>query len=190
MRWLCAIPLLALGPSAFGQAKPDPKRIAVIWTAAENRMVRQSDFWFESGEFLRSINLLRVIYYLNPTDYEIATDLGWMYENVDRYPEALKIYQEFRKNNPKNPDAPYPEANYYFVKKQYDKVYPLLLPSLANKPHPNSFRICAHSLDRSGKLKESKAVWEALLKLSPEDRMAEANLRKVENKINKGGNLK
>lgn len=176
--------LLVLASSlAMSQTPVDPKRIDAIWTAAQNRMFRQSDYWFEAGEFLRSTNLLRFLWRLDPSNYEVATDLGWMLENVARYPEALSVYKEFRLANPNDPDAAYPEANYYFMKKEFDKVPPLLEPTLAKNPHANSFRICAHSYERSGKLKESRDVWLRYLKQSPDDEMAKANLRRIEKKI-------
>lgn len=179
--------VVCLSPLSLAQQKKPSARVEAVFAAIENRMYRQSDYWWDDGDFNRCVNLLRFMFRMFPGEYEIATDLGWMLENIERYDEALKTYQDFRSLNPGDAEAAFPEANYYFAKKQYDKVWPILAPTLAKKPHPNSFRICAHSYERTGRLKESKAVWELLLKQVPDDGPAKVNLKRVTDKIAKGG---
>ena len=189
LKSLWFITVLATVVPCFAQ-QSSQERIETILNAAQNRMYRQSDYWFEDGDFPRCINLLRFMFRAWPSHYEISTDLGWMLENVENDAEALKVYKEYRKLNPDDPEAAYPEANYYFLKKQYEKVPPIIDPTLAKKPHPNSFRICAHAYERTGKFADSKRVWEMLLKLTPDDGPAKVNLKRVEDKIKAGGKVK
>lgn len=174
--------LICLGIVGVAVAQ-DAGRLSRIWEAADTRMVRQVDAWFKGGDFPRLIQLLKFRVELYPNDYEAATDLGWMLENVDEKEQALAVYRRYRERNPKDPDAPYPEANYYFVRREYEKIPPLLEPSLSLKPHPNSYRILAHSYERMDRLKESKRVWEAYLALFPDDGAAKRNLERVIQKI-------
>lgn len=179
--------ILAIGilMTALSVADKDrtPARMAVIETAIHNRFVDQSDQWFEDGDFPRIIQLLWIEYEANPKDYEAATDLGYMLQNVEQYDKALAVYVRFRTENPNDPDAPWPEANFYFSKKAYAKVPPLLERSITRKPHPNSYRILAHAYDRMGLFADAKRIWETYLKRFPSDETAKAQLRKVDAKI-------
>ncbi|MBS1717015.1 MAG: hypothetical protein JSS72_04720 [Armatimonadetes bacterium] len=155
-----------------------------IMQQAFYRMNRQGDVWFENGDFPRVIQQLRFMNRLSPSDYEVATNLGWLLESVDVYGEALATYTRFRRLNPSDPDASFPEANFYFAKKMYARVPALLEPSLKLHPHPNTFRILAHAYERMDLLTESKRVWDEYIAKYPRDLPAEANLRRVINKLN------
>ncbi|MCB8932421.1 MAG: tetratricopeptide repeat protein [Fimbriimonadaceae bacterium] len=172
-------------------AQLDPTRMRVIDGAIHDRLSTQGDVWFEAGDYLKSIQSLRAAQSLDPADYEIATDLGWMLENVLAWDEALATYVRYRKSNPNDPDAAYPEANFYFMKKSYLEIPALLEPMLkmARPPHANTFRILAHAYDRLGLFADSKRVWDQLLAVDPNDEAAKVNLKKVEAKL-KGGTSK
>lgn len=164
-------------------AKPNPQRLTEIWRAAHERMEKQNDFWFDQGDFPRCIHSLRFLNSVFPQDYETATSLGWLLESTEQYQDALIAYVRFKKENPSDPDAPYPEANFYFMKRVYAKVPTLLEPTLKSKPHANSFRILAHSYERLGLLSDSKRVWDAYIALTPEDGAAKNNRTRVEKKM-------
>lgn len=170
------LPLLAA--ACISTAPQD--RTAQVWQFAEQRAQRQLDIWFKNGDFPRCVQLLNFRAKLFPSNYVISTDYGWMLENIDEAPRALQEYVRFRKQNPADPDGAYPEANYYFMRKQYDRVPPLLEPTLAKRPHPNSYRLLAHSYERLGKLSESARTWRALLARTPDDGAAKNNLSRVE----------
>jgi len=179
----------AMAVTSFGaQHKADPKRVDAIWNFAVDRINRQNDFWFDQGDFPRVINLCRVMYALYPNDYEVATNLGWMLENIERWDEALAVYIKFRTDNPGDPDAAWPEANFYYMKKAYQKVPPILEPTLkmAKKPHPNSYRTLAHSYERLNQLADSQRVWKEYLQIAPNDDPAKNNLSRVEKKLHGG----
>ncbi len=160
----------------------DAKRVDAIWEAANDRMSSQIDIWFKDGEFPMAIQLLRVQADLKPADYDIATNLGWMFENIEEWDLAVETYAAYRKGNPKDPDAALPEAEYWFRKKKYEPVLPLL-ESISDKAHPNAFRVLAHSYERLGKLKESQGIWKRYIRLAASDLTAKRNLERVEKKL-------
>lgn len=175
---------VAASGSAGSQAKQS-ERTKAIWETAIERMNRQSDAWYEDGDFPKCIQNLRLTHLLSPDDYEVATNLGWMLENVHEWDEALSVYVNYRVRHPSDPDAAWPEANFYFMQKAYAKVPPILEPSIksARAIHPNVFRTLAHAYDKLGLLKDAKRVWEDLLKHYPDDQAAQSNLKRVSNKI-------
>lgn len=167
------------------EPKVDPARMQVIWGAFHDRLHVQNDVWFDDGEFPRVIQLLRVICAMEPSDYEQATNLGWMLENVERWRDALAVYVAFRKNNPKSSEAYYPEAKFYFDQKLYSKVPPLLEPTIAmsTKPHANTYRLLALAYEKLGLLSNAKRVWATLIARDPNDGAAKVNLGRIDRKM-------
>lgn len=162
-------------------------RMDRIWVAAMDRINYQNDLWFNNGDFLRSINSLRFVNDVYPADWEIATNLGWLLESTENNTEAIAVYTRYKNFNLKtDPDAPWPLANFYFKKKQYDKVPPLLEPSMKATPHPNSYRVLAHSLERLKKYKESLQIWNDLIARFPDDGAAKVNRDRVKKKLAAG----
>ncbi len=175
--------LSALVSCAFAQ-KNDSKRMEAIWDTVYNRMVDQNNIWFESGDYPRCVGMLHYQHTLWPSDYETATDLGWMLENIDRYDEALAIYVNYRKNYPTQSGAAFPEANFYYQKKLYTKVPPILEPSIANKSmSSNGFRLLAHAYERLNMLKDAERTWSLYISLAPSDGAAKRNLERVQKKL-------
>jgi tetratricopeptide (TPR) repeat protein len=173
---------------AAGQATPS--RDEAIWSYVQARMDQQIDVWFDDGEFPKAIQALRFENGIFPHDYEVATNLGWMQENVEDYASATTTYERYLRQNPKDVDAPLPLAQLYFRQKQYAKVPPLLTSAIKRTPppHGNVWRILAHSYDRLNELEKSRDVWKAYIKAVPGDEAAKANLRRVEDKIKSSGN--
>ncbi len=162
---------------------PDPHRIKQIWDVAQARFDTQNDHWFERGDFPRCVQLLRLTAELAPNNYEIVTNLGWMLGNIGAYDEELAVYVRFRRNNPKDSDAAFPEADFYFRKKAYANVPSLLEPTLKSEPHPNTYRLLAHCYEKLGLLEDSKRVWTAYLLSHKEDDAARNNLNRIERKL-------
>lgn len=186
--WGIAVAMGIVG-SGISQTPPDQRRVDMIWNHAVDRLNRQTDTWFDDGDFPRVINICRVMYALYPEDFEMATNLGWMLENIELWDQALAVYIQYRTENPNDPDAPYPEANFYFRRKVFPKVPPLLEPSLkmATKPHPNSFRVLAHAYEKMDLLADSQRIWKSMLTAYPDDRPAKSNLARVEKKLRGDG---
>jgi tetratricopeptide (TPR) repeat protein len=189
MRFIAlVVSLFALLAASHAQDDAAKGRMDAIWNAIDKRVAQQIDVWFDDGEFPMAIQLLRVQYAMHPNDYEIATNLGWMLENVEEPDLAIAVYERYLKENPGDVDAALPIAQYYFQKKRdYEKVIELLNPILPRKPHANAYRILAHSYERTNKLQDSRRVWLALLEINPDDGAARRLLERVEEKIKAGG---
>ncbi|RYG34407.1 tetratricopeptide repeat protein [bacterium] len=181
------VAFLAIGSSAA--TDPDPKRLDAIWDASYNRINSQLDVWFDDGDFPRAITLLKSQRELWPKDYEVATNLGWMQENIQMYGEALNTYQRYRLENPEDPDRALPEAQLYFSSAQfkrdpsgYDKAIALLEPNVGSPAHPNVYRILANAYERTKRFEDSARVWKIYLGKNPNDPAAKNNLARVEKK--------
>lgn len=177
---------LALGAIVPGHAQEaDPARVDAIWNAVAARIERQNDQWFKDGEFPRIVQSLKFELEIFPEDYDIVTNLGWMLENIEEWSDALAIYVRYRRLRPNDPEAVYPEAEFYYKRKAYEKVPPLLEPSLKfeEKPHANTYRVLAHAYERMNLFADAVRVWKLFLKVQPNDGPAQVNLKKVEAKM-------
>jgi len=180
---------LVLGIGCIAMATPSQDRVDAIWSYAKDRIDRQTDVWFDDGDFPATIALLKVSSVLNPHDYEILTNLGWMQENIEQWDDAVKTYERYQADNPNDPDRSLPIATYYYMKKQYAKVPPLLEPSITGKgkPHANTYRMLGSSYEKLGKLKDAERVFTKYISIAPQDGQAKNNLARVERKL-KGDN--
>lgn len=183
---MCAV-IATVATAHAAPTDPVDPRMEAIWSAALNRTSDQIDRWFEAGDFPRCLHLLRVLYEIRPDDYDAATDLGYMLKSTEAFDEELAVYVRFRKENPKDADAPFPEANFYFERKVYAKVPALLEPTLKLKPHGNSYRRLAHSYERLGLVSDAARVWHEFLNVSPADEPAKNNLKRVQGMMRSDG---
>lgn len=185
LKHTAATAALALSALSGAQQLTEQQRLDSIWYGATRRMSQECDAWYNKGEYLRCIQLLKMETTIFPYDFDSADLLGWFQESTDDEAGALATYISYRQNNPLDPDGPYMEALYYFRKRVYAKVPPLLEPTLklTPHPHPNIYRELAHSYERLNLLADSKRVWKAYLALAPKDNAAKNNLERIEKKI-------
>ena len=179
----CLVVSVVLPLCVFAQSSPSDAHMKAIWGHINARLNSQTDIWFKKGYFPTCINLLRYEYEEDPSNYDIATNLGWMLENVHLWDKALAIYVRFRKDNPTMADAAFPEAYFYFEQKAYSKVPPLLQPTISRHPFANSYRLLAHSYEKLGLYPDALTVWKQLVVDYPQDAAAKLNMEKIAKKV-------
>ncbi len=185
--FVAVIGLSAFGAAQSGAPAPNaPSRVDAIMEIANSRISRQIDAMFDDGDFPASISLLKLQAEMYPADYDVWTNLGWMEENVESWDSALATYVRYKRQNPKDPDAALPEATFYFNRKLFAKVPPLLETTIKGKCHPNAYRILARSYEKQDMLTDAARIYKALTTRDPEDLAAKANLKRVEGKLAKG----
>ena len=176
--------LIALSMAALAQGPAQSDRSDLILRMMRERAIQQHDIWFELGDYPRAVQSLRLMQQIFPHDYALETDLGWMEENVENYADAIGTYVKYRKAWPDDPEAYFPEAQFYYMKHLYSKVPPVLEPSLrlATKPHPDSYRILASSYEHLGLYADSLRIWDLYLSFAKNDGQAKVNRARVEKK--------
>lgn len=177
----------ALGLAAFAAAQKSPSRVDAILDIANSRMSTQIDVLFDDGDFPATISLLKLQAEMYPADYDVWTNLGWMQENVEMWDSALATYVRYKRQNPKDPDAALPEATFFYNRKLYTKVPPLLEETIKGKCHANAYRILARSYEKQDMLTDAVRVYKALTVRDPSDLTAKANLKRVEGKLAQKG---
>ncbi|MBS1708739.1 MAG: hypothetical protein JSS65_08470, partial [Armatimonadetes bacterium] len=178
MRRLLLAATLVVAALAHGQ---ETGPAAEIQDALDARMAQQSDKWFEDGHFPVILQMLKVQQEWYPLEEEVATDLSWMYKNIERPDLELITVSRYAKRNATEKDHLYPLANFYFLAKSYVNVISILagIEKQVPAPHPNAFRILAHSYSKVGLHKDSLRIWDAYIKMAPDDLQAKNNRQKV-----------
>ena len=139
--------------------KAVPSRDDEIWAAVNDRVSTQVDIWFDLGDFPKSIQLLEFEQHVVPASYDVATSLGWMYENVLDYDSAVVAYKRYEVENPSEPDNALPLAEMYFRQKKYAKVIETVAHLLNRKKlHANNYRITANSYERLNELNKAESA--------------------------------
>lgn len=182
MKRFLAVVLLVL-PLLARPVEVDPARERAIWNAAARRFQERTDVWWEEGDYPRIIQLLRFQVALDPKDYERLDDLAWMLNNVEDTAGALALYVRMTRRFSDSPDGPISEAEFYFHRRAYAKVPPLLEPVIERGPQPNIYRMLAHSYERMGLLADALRVWDLYLAKSPDDAAAKNNRERVKRKL-------
>lgn len=177
---------VALAEVASASTQASKQRLDAIWDAVDDRVAHQIDVWFDDGDYPKSIHMLDFEATYSPHDYDVVTNLGWMQENIEEWDAALNTYKTYWKNNPNDRDRALPEAQYLFGRKRYAEIPSLVEPVLNLKPHPNNYRILAHSYEKLKKLQDARRVWNLLIAIDPKDDTAKKNLSRVEKKIQAG----
>jgi len=180
------IALLMLIPWS-GTAQNATSESLNILDAARDRMSRQNDAWYRTGEFLPIIQSQEILVAVNPKDEETWDVLIWMYQNVEMPDLQWTATRRFASANPSYIDAKYYEANFMFAKKLYAKIPALLEPLISQSPppDPNAFRFLAHSYNRMGYYEDALRVWDVYIKIKPKDLQAIANRKGVAEKMKK-----
>ena len=172
---------------AFPPTQVSKARLDEIWGHIDNRLINQSDIWYEDGEFPNCVSLLRVQHAYSPDDQDVMTSLGWMLENIELMDEARLVYKEFSDRNPEKGDAVFPLAFSYYNAKEWDNAIRVLEPSLSKNASPNTYRILAKCYERKKMYKDAIRIWELELKKFPDEPTAVANIKRVKAKIASGG---
>ena len=151
------------------------------------RINRQNDAWFHDGDFVPVIQNQEILVQIDPQDEDTWSSLVWMYQNVEDPQMEWLTAKRFAAANPTYSDSNYYEALFLFRHRMYAKVPALLEPAIKFVPpaDANCYRLLAHSYTRMGYLADSLRVWDAYIKINPNDGQAKVNRKKVADILHK-----
>lgn len=149
-----------------------------------DRLLVVADAHFHKGEYNHIVNLSRMILSARPEELEIYATAGWLLWSMDRDQEAVALYEQGLKANPKT-SFMYDELGQYFFirKKDYRKAAEYYEQAVK---FPDVQRLTvhqlAHSYERSGQLDKCLAVWERAAQ-DPDNPAAKRNLERIRQKV-------
>jgi len=175
--------LVFVAGAVFVCPQGDDPQVDRILRSAKERQSTQNDVWFKLGDYPRTIQNLKFMAEQDPSDYETVTSLGWLLFSTERYSEEWATYTRFARMNPEMPDGALPLGEMLFNRKVWSAIPPLLEPRMQKfeaKLHPNNFRFLGLAYQRLGDLPAAIQVFEAGLRVHPEDIGLQRNLRNAQ----------
>jgi tetratricopeptide (TPR) repeat protein len=152
-----------------------------------NNLIVASDAHWHKGEYNHVVNLLKMVVAGQPDNLEAYGNAGWLLWSMNKDQEAIALYEQGIKANPKSYYM-YDEMGFYYYnrKKDYPKAIQYFEKSVKSPDvKPMSLHLLAHAYERTGQLKLSLQTWERAAKISgPQNGAAKANLERVKKKAN------
>jgi cytochrome c-type biogenesis protein CcmH/NrfG len=157
-------------PAAVQPAAPAQNQAATPQTQAPRQL--------DQAEAQR----LQTVAEKNPTDAKTRVDLGNVYFDAERYPEAIAWYQQALKINPNDADASTDLAVCYYYSNDPDRALQQFEASLKVNPKHTKTLLNQGIVMAFGKqdLKGAAAAWEKLIQIAPASPEAETARKALE----------
>jgi tetratricopeptide (TPR) repeat protein len=123
-----------------------------------------------------------LIFKNDPQNAGAALQLGNLYFDAERYPDAIKWYEESLKLDPKNPDASTDLGISYYYAGQTDRALQQFENSLSIDPQHTKTMLNQGIVLAFGKqdLAAAEAAWKKLVSISPDSPEGQAARRAIE----------
>lgn len=156
-----------------------------IADAVINDLIEYSDLHWHKGEYCHIVNLDKMIVAAQPDNMDAYANAGWLLWSMNRDAEAIALYDQGLKANPKSYYM-FDELGFYYYnrKKDYAKAAKYLAEA-AKQPDVKAptLHLLAHSYEKTGNLKLCLQTWERAKK-NPADGAAKTNYERVKRKMN------
>lgn len=156
-----------------------------IADAVVEQLVQYSDLHWHKGEYCHIVNLDKMIVTAQPDNVDAYGNAGWLLWSMNRDAEAIALYDQGLKANPKSYYM-FDELGFYYYnrKKDFAKAVKYLEQAAARDDvKPATLHLLAHSYEKTGNLKLSLKTWERAKKI-PGDMAAKTNYERVKRKMN------
>lgn len=145
-----------------------------------------TDLHWHKGEYCHIVNICKISAAADPTNVDAYGNGAWLLWSMDRDAEAIEVYKQGLKANPKSYYM-YDEIGYYYYNRKKD--YPLAIEYLGKASQMpdcklSTIHTLAHAYEKSGNLQMSAKTWERAAK-DPNDTAAKLNLDRVRRKMKK-----
>jgi len=153
----------AAAPAAVQQAAPAPGQAATPQTQAP-RQIDQAE-----------VQRLQAAAEKNPTDAKPRVDLGNLYFDAERYPEAIAWYQQALRINPNDANVSTDLGVSFYYSNDPDRALQQFEASLRADPKHTKTLLNQGIVKAFGKqdLKGAVAAWEAVIQMAPASPEAE-----------------
>ncbi len=167
-----------------GTVPNDKDQVDIIVNQVFDNLSEISDQHYHEGEYNHIVNIARLNQLARPKDLNSVANAGWLLWSMDRDQEALTLYQQSLKDNPKT-FFMYDEIAYYYFqhKKDYNAspTYYIQAAKLPDVPQ-FSLHMYAHCYEKLGDLNKALAVWKRCC-ADESDLVAKANHDKIRRRI-------
>lgn len=161
-RFAAVLACACLGTTALAAPAPaGPADVNAIAGAVLDHMWVSTDRHWHKGEYNHIVNLSRMIVAGRPAQLDAYGNAGWLLWSMDRDAEAVDLYKQGARANPKSYFL-FNELGFYYA--QHKRDFAAGLPwyeKAAATPDCPAFvlHMLAHCYEKTGQLPKALAVW-------------------------------
>ena len=168
----------SLSPDSRKDARP-----ADVWTALCDVFIVASDEWFHGGDYGRTIDCLEAALFFQPTYADGYSLIAWLQWSMGDDKTAISTLERGIKALPDSPDTWGALGQHYWLTKRY---------ALAEEPLRKALDLggdrlvrgpYAVTLEKLGKVAESLAQWEIIVRENPDDPAGPVNVERLRKKL-------
>jgi tetratricopeptide (TPR) repeat protein len=170
--------------TASGEKRADAINDAVLASIMEI-----TDRHWHKGEYNHIINLERMVIAGRPDHLDAYANAAWLLWSMNRDAEAVALYEQGLKANPKTAFM-YDELGHYYYnrKKDYTTAIRYYEKAVTFGDCPDfTYRMLAHSYERNKQLDKALVAWQRAVEKFPESQPAKNNLDRVRRLIEQRG---
>lgn len=163
-------------------AGSDQSQIDGICKIVTGELWNRTDYYFDAGDYPRSIALDRVITAADPQFMEAYVTGAWLMDSLGDKKDAEAFYTQCVTNNPKHSYGYYNLGWFYYNSlKNYPKALTIFQADVKTPDADvNDWKMLAHSYEKLGQYDRALAVWKQTKKLYPNGPAVDFNLAQAE----------
>jgi tetratricopeptide (TPR) repeat protein len=152
-----------------------------------NHLVVTTDRHWHKGEYSHMVNLFRMEVVAHPDNVEAYSSAGWLLWSMDRDAEAVAMYEEGIKSNPKTFFMYDELGQYYFQrKKDYPRAITYYEKAVEFKDvHFSTLHMLAHAYEKTRQFDKALVIWKRTTADYPNDAPAKVNMERVKRILGK-----
>ncbi len=174
---------LIVGPVLILAALTGRGYLGAVRESPQHRYQR-AEALYHQGKLDLAIDEMQRALRDDPRQVEIRDALGTLYQMQGRMDDEIKVYEQGIRLMPNDPRMYYALGMARYAGKRYDDAAEQVLKCLRIGPYdPQYTHLLGMCYERSGKLAEAYAFWNANARDYPEDEVTRRGLRRVQRKL-------
>jgi tetratricopeptide (TPR) repeat protein len=136
---------------------------------------------YESGDAAGGARAFEKAVELDETYFKAMVNLALMYDEMQKYPKAIEVFEEASVLEPENPEVWSHLGNTYYAQRKYSKAMDLYRKSLAIESEaPHALYSMGVAFADAGMFREAVNYWSRVSKVEPESELGKSAAENVE----------
>ncbi len=150
-----------------------------LWGALCDMYITEGDRWWHRGDYNQTIRCHETAIFFDPTYVEGYSLIAWLQWSMGDDAAAIRTLNRGIEAMPEDPETFGALGEHYWITKRYDLALEPLRKSIELGGDHLVRRKYANALEKLGKIEESLAQWEEILKEVPDDGAAPLNIDRL-----------
>lgn len=154
-----------------------------LWSIASDAFIVESDQWWHKGDYNQTIRCHETALFFDPAYAEGYSLIAWLQWSMGDDATAIRTLKRGIEALPENPETYGALGQHYWLTKRYALAEEPLRKAIELGGDHLIRRPYALSLEKLGKIEESLAQWEVIVKERPNDPAAPMNVERLSKKL-------